>query len=884
MHGPSASGVGSLRCRARCAISPGAALDLVPPKWWDRAFERADPLLPKSLRVRTPGTKIQKVARVLDASDLLETYRRLSSHLDDPSRLVLGATEPETLITSPSEWPELDEVELMLYLDSMTYLPDDILTKVDRATMGASLENRVPFLDPNVAALAWRLPFDLKVKNGTGKWLLRQLLYRYVPPEIVDRPKMGFGIPLGGWLRGPLRPWAEDLISKDRLRRRGVPVPRTDKTDVDRAPFGASGPPVRAVGRPDVPSLVDRTRYESDQELVSRLARCRSTGGPNLESSGAGAEGPRKGRRSGLLLAAEVLGVLASPIISFVALRVRSMAEPNLPDPAMHTIYIVDPRDLFVRYSTAYASDARLRESARVGFLVPARIAYLVFGAVPGFFATRYLFALIAVVPAYVLLRRLYSPAAGVVGILVFMSSPVVLTAWGTDYPDSAVVSYMAGALACLAMPSGKSERRFWIAGASLLLTCAVWAHSVAVPLVAATLVVYVGVRLARSRDHLPANILLMGGVALVVTAALSLASGILFGRYNFITTTWDAFRFLGSPAQVASWHAKGWRWVTYLPYLLVPPAVFIAFMVVFARKLRTIPTATLMVGLACGAQIVVFAYLQFFGTVETLEEHYFSSTLWGSVCLAMAFVLVEVSRPIFGLSRWAGWLVVAVVVAVPLVYEAAPREPPYLWVGVGLGLAGVFVAGAVIARLGSKSVSRVLILSSVAVGLVAMLGSCLYLSADPVLRDPYLNWTKDPAPPYFGALGSGAGNLVDNYRIAAEIPGFVGNATYKGEQLLMWWPASEVVALDDLVGMYHFSFNTLPSAPPDLTDRDVSMLQARRPAELLLLDTSDIGPTDAITALSRFDPVLLRQTVLRSGDAVVYAWLINLREFGTAR
>jgi asparagine synthase (glutamine-hydrolysing) len=203
----------------------GAALDMVPPKWWDRAFERADPLLPKSLRVRTPGTKIQKVARVLDASDLLETYRRLSSHIADPSRLVLGSNEPATLITSPSEWPKLDEVELMLYLDSMTYLPDDILTKVDRATMGASLENRVPFLDPNVAELAWRLPFDVKVKNGTGKWLLRQLLYRYVPPEIVDRPKMGFGIPLGAWLRGPLRAWAEDLLSEDRLRREGYLSP-----------------------------------------------------------------------------------------------------------------------------------------------------------------------------------------------------------------------------------------------------------------------------------------------------------------------------------------------------------------------------------------------------------------------------------------------------------------------------------------------------------------------------------------------------------------------------------------------------------------------------------------------------------------------------------
>jgi asparagine synthase (glutamine-hydrolysing) len=113
----------------------------------------------------------------------------------------------------------------MVYLDTMTYMPDDILTKVDRASMGVSLENRVPFLDPDVAALAWRMPFELKLRNGAGKWILRQVLYRYVPSEIIDRPKMGFGIPLAAWLRGPLREWAEDLLGSDRLAREGFLAP-----------------------------------------------------------------------------------------------------------------------------------------------------------------------------------------------------------------------------------------------------------------------------------------------------------------------------------------------------------------------------------------------------------------------------------------------------------------------------------------------------------------------------------------------------------------------------------------------------------------------------------------------------------------------------------
>jgi asparagine synthase (glutamine-hydrolysing) len=198
------------------------ALGAVPPGWWDTALGPDARYLPKSMRVRTPSTKIQKVTQVLPAADLYETYRLLASHSDDPGSMVLGSKEPNTILSQRDRWPtHMSGAEFMLYLDTMTYLPDDILTKVDRASMGASLENRVPFLDPQVAELAWRMPFDLKVRDGTGKWLLRQLLYRYVPQSIVDRPKMGFGIPLGAWLRDPLRDWAEDLLSPTRLRSEG---------------------------------------------------------------------------------------------------------------------------------------------------------------------------------------------------------------------------------------------------------------------------------------------------------------------------------------------------------------------------------------------------------------------------------------------------------------------------------------------------------------------------------------------------------------------------------------------------------------------------------------------------------------------------------------
>ena len=362
------------------------------------------------------------------------------------------------------------------------------------------------------------------------------------------------------------------------------------------------------------------------------------------------------------------------------------------------------------------------------------------------------------------------------------------------------------------------------------------------------------------------------------------LASGIELGHYNFISITWDAYRYLSSPTQIADWHTKGWRWVEFLPYLLVPPAVLGAWALVFVRRPSQIPTAQLFIGLACAGQMLVFIYLQFFGSVQTLEEHYFSSTLWGSVCLTMAVTIAEAARPMWSRGRLAMTLPVAIVLAIPLIYEFAPSEPSYKWIVVGLLLAAFLAAGGALAHLATWTSNNLAAISLSAAGIILITASALYLTAVPVHKDPLLNSTNDPAPAYAGALGGSAESVIDLYRVTTALPAFVGNATYKDEQLLMWWPSAQAGILSSPTGMYHYAFNSLPSAPPQLTVKDMKMLQARRPAELLLLNVFDTGPADSLAALARYHPVLLRSTELHSGQVTVWAWLINLKAFGPAR
>lgn len=199
-----------------------AAAMQVPTEAWDRFAA----VLPRRWSLPQAGDKIGKVAEILACQGPDDIYRRLVSQWQDPAMVALGGRESSGIMDDPTVAAEISGfTERMQFFDGVTYLPDDILTKVDRASMQVGLEARVPLLDHRVVEFAWRQPMRRKIRDGNGKWLLRQVLDRYVPAALVDRPKMGFGVPIDRWLRGPLRDWAEDLLNPRELAADGLLQP-----------------------------------------------------------------------------------------------------------------------------------------------------------------------------------------------------------------------------------------------------------------------------------------------------------------------------------------------------------------------------------------------------------------------------------------------------------------------------------------------------------------------------------------------------------------------------------------------------------------------------------------------------------------------------------
>lgn len=611
--------------------------------------------------------------------------------------------------------------------------------------------------------------------------------------------------------------------------------------------------------------------------------------------------------------ALEAVAVLASPVILYRLLRLRGMSPPQLPDPSMHTTFILDPHDIFLRYQAWFEPTSRLREAARVGFLVPARLSYLLFGALPGFFVFRYVLALIVIGPLYLLLKRLYGRWAGFVGIAVAMSSPVLVTAWGTDYPDSAAVSYLIGGLAAFALSLQPGRwRTAWMLVAGGLLTMTVWTHGVAVPLVIVMIVVYVGVRFLRERARLVRDLALLAATAIVVTGLLAIFSKLLIGQFNFISPTLKSAQQLSSAYELSINHSSSSKWAIYDPYLLVPPAIVLAYFLVFARRWRDIGTSQLFIGLAGALSLAAFAYLQFLGTLQTLEMHFFSTTLWSSVTFLLAMTVAEVMRPMLA-GRGGGtddaapsatralerakitrWILAAVpgilVLAVAIAYEINPYVMSTTWGGGAGVVAAIVVVAAGVGRLvigSTESSGRRRGAATIAAGavssaaVVAIVGGTLLLTvAKPTAHVKLAHTVYNPYPDYSGALNGSETPYIASYAVDAKVPGFVGPAAYRGEVLLTWEPPRQFGDLLGPMGLYHNAYTWVSPTFPVLSAGGARKVKAVRAAQVLMMSETGAHFARAVRSLAPFRPVVIRRTVISYGSLSLHAWLVDLERY----
>jgi len=208
-------------------------VETIPPHLWNRFFAGVGTFIPEKYHYRQPGEKFHKFVKIINSSSRDEMHMLLASSWLGTDKVVINNSSDEVSIVT-DHFPDVGNFgQEMMFVDTIGYLPDDILTKVDRASMGVSLEVRVPLLDHRIVELAFKLPMKMKINKRCGKWLLRKILNKYVPAELMERPKKGFAIPLEKWLRGELRDWAESLLDETRLRREGFlnPVPIRKKWD-----------------------------------------------------------------------------------------------------------------------------------------------------------------------------------------------------------------------------------------------------------------------------------------------------------------------------------------------------------------------------------------------------------------------------------------------------------------------------------------------------------------------------------------------------------------------------------------------------------------------------------------------------------------------------
>ncbi len=568
-----------------------------------------------------------------------------------------------------------------------------------------------------------------------------------------------------------------------------------------------------------------------------------------------------------LIAKLEYFVVAVSPVAAYFIFRIRLMSPADLPDPSMHTTFIVDPRAIFTRYSSLFTSTARLREGARVGFLVPARLSYILFGALDGFVVLRYLLVLIAIVPLYMLLTKTFSRAIGATGVLLVLTNPVIITALGTDYPDSAVCCYLVGAVSLLTLSISSDRKKVLLTLSGVLITLALWAQVSSSPYIGAILICYL--LTLKSRRAFSRCVFILGTSFFITTCLLAALSGIELGQFNFISPTLHSILFLSSRSQESIWHSSSLSWLVGLPYLLVPIIVAGIFCVLYFGRRVLLSIEQLYLGSLCVIIVVSAFVLQLLANVQMLENHYFSSLIYGPTVVLLA-VIIGILGKKNSSGRDLGWLSFMFVALVAFCFSFYHSYPSMYLFPQGILLVSFCIVTAFIGDKDTRSsFQRSAVLLSVLI--VTMF---LYVASTPLLVN--LSFF-DPRAQYECALGCTSFPEVSEYIVTAELPAFVGKPTYAGEILMMWFKWDEISYFLEPTGIFHSGFNSLPSGFPFLDKADVKLILERRPAQVLLIGKRNNSFKVAIQSLASFHPAVVKSGTLSSGGYAIKVTLLKL-------
>lgn len=574
--------------------------------------------------------------------------------------------------------------------------------------------------------------------------------------------------------------------------------------------------------------------------------------------------------RSARALAAFVAtatGLLAAPAVAYFGLQLRGMLYAQSIDPYLSTAYAVNGPDLIRRFGTDEYY------WTRVGFTIPAHLFDKVFGSVGGFYGFRYLLALIAIVPVFLLLRRLWGSLAGWVGAIAVLTSQVVITGWSTDYPTAAAISYLMAGAAFLFMPTTSTRARVaYAALAGLAFGLAVGSG-----LVAAVAVVGAGagriLATTRADWRQSAGALAIAALGTASSFALvALAARVYLGNADIVTPQLQALHRFGEAVYRNSFHSSTWRWLVDDIYVLAPLAVLAAWTVA-AWPFRGARTSRAEIGFAGATAVTyaVFAVYQFFLGSWTLEYWFYADMLWAFTVPLLVMTALRIASPAGAPSRIQTAAVGLAIIAVPIALRFL-RDELHLSLKVAVAVAVLPALAVLVARLVPRHAVRLAsMLAAVAAAGLLVVG----LPKFTLFPDQAAYVTPDFAT----ALYDSSDAARDEYAVATSLHTVVPTTeqTPGGLAMSIPAPASHLVLIDS--AQYLFLLNTLPDRLPSLSSQNVAFLQSHNVHVLVLL--SDTGDEfSAFDVALRESPFVIRDvatSVLVSGSARLHVQVVQL-------